>query len=171
MKTRVKVEGLKEIQAALQELPKATAKNIMKRVLLKRAEPIVQAAKQNVPVLSGELRDSIVASTKSTGGSAGKKAFAQAMASGATSKQAGAAAREANRATSGSIFVYIGPSKLGYYGMFQEFGTKDIPPQPWLRPAWDQNKDGVLTGIASDMWVEIEKAVERRAKKLARAGK
>jgi HK97 gp10 family phage protein len=170
MSVRVKVEGLREIEAALKELPKATAKNIMRRVLIARAQPIADAMRRNAPKDSGQLRDSIAVSTRSTGGSAGKQAFAATMAAGGTRKEAGAAAREANRATSGSVFVYVGATAAGFYGSFAEFGTSRQPPEPWIRPAWDAEKDNLLPGIGADMWAEIKKAIERRSRKLAKQG-
>src|SRR5688572_21530195 len=118
MKTTVKVEGLRDIQAALHELPKATATNVMRRVLTKRAEPIAEAARRNAPHRSGNLRDSIRVSTRSTGGDAGKRAFRDVMQAGGSKGQARQALRDANRATSGSILVYIGPAAGAFYGMF-----------------------------------------------------
>ena len=51
----------------------------------------------------------------------------------------------------------------------QEFGTKDQPPQPFMRPAWDAEKRGVLEGIKDDLWAEIKKAAARLAKKALKA--
>jgi hypothetical protein len=79
MKVIVKVEGLREIKDALDELPKATAKNIMLRVLQARAEPIADAVRQLVPVDQGALKRSIRVLARKTGGDAGKAAFAEAM--------------------------------------------------------------------------------------------
>jgi hypothetical protein len=47
------VEGLKELQHALQELPKATGKNVLQRTLMKAAKPIEAAAQARVPVATG----------------------------------------------------------------------------------------------------------------------
>jgi len=62
----VKVEGLQEIQEALRRLPDATAKNVMKRVLLARAQPVAEAARNLVPVFEGHLKNSIGVSTRLT---------------------------------------------------------------------------------------------------------
>ena len=64
MSITVSVSGLKELDQALGELPKATARNVLKRTLAKAAEPIVAEAKQHAPVATGRLRDSIIASTR-----------------------------------------------------------------------------------------------------------
>jgi HK97 gp10 family phage protein len=166
---KIKIDGLKELEAALKELPKATAKNVLKRVLLKRAQPIVDAARQKAPVRTGKLRDSIVAQAR--GGSAGKEAFAAAMRGGASRTEAGQAAREANRAAGGTVEILIGPTKDAFYAHMIEFGTEHSGPEPFMRPAWDGNKGQVLVGLKDDMWTEVEKTVARRAKKLAKAKK
>ena len=67
----------------------------------------------------------------------------------------------------------MGPSGVGGkeappQGIWQEFGTVNQPPQPFMRPAWDGGKDALLDGIADDLWAEISKAAARQAKKAAR---
>jgi hypothetical protein len=93
----LKIEGLRELDAALGQFSKATARGVLHRALKKAAVPIRDQARQDAPVDTGELRDSIVIRTQSTGGSAGKAAFAAAMRSGSSKAEAAAAARAANR--------------------------------------------------------------------------
>lgn len=154
---RVKVEGLKEVRAALMELPKATAKNVMRRVLKKRAAPIVEAARRRVPVDQGDLRESIVASTRLTRRQRGKH------------KKDGP----------NDVEIFIGPDsrpqahwvEFGTEGRKQRKTGKDVGRvimEPYMRPAWDAERMGVLDGIREDMWEEIEKAVSRRARKAAK---
>ena len=64
MSITVKVEGLSELKAAIEQLPKAIGKSVMRKVLMARTKTIAAAAKSLAPVNSGELRDSIIASTK-----------------------------------------------------------------------------------------------------------
>src|SRR4030095_8780355 len=105
MKTIVKVEGLKELEDALKELPKATGKNCVRRALTKAAEPMVETAQAMAPhraVRGGTLKRSIVAGkVKFSSGNAGKAAFAAAMKAGSSRAEAGAAAHEANAAAGG----------------------------------------------------------------------
>jgi HK97 gp10 family phage protein len=166
---KIKIEGLKEIQAALQDLSKATARNVVKRVLLKRAQPIVEAARTRAPVRTGRVRDSIIAQAR--GGNAGKAAFAEAMRGGASRAEAGRAAREANRAAGSIVEVVIGPHDGAFYASLVEFGTAHSSPKPFLRPAWDAGKIQVLDGVGDDMWAEIQKALARQARRQAKAAK
>ena len=147
IKTKVKVEGLKELTKAFRELPRATGKNVIKRVLTKRAQPIERAAAAGAPKRTGKLKRSIAVSTK-------------------LSRRQRSAARQGKS----YVEIYIGPGQ-DPQAIMQEFGTFKDKPQPFMRPAWDQNKGVLLSGLKQDLWVEIERAVARLAKKKVRAKK
>lgn len=169
MKPTIKIEGLRELDAALGQLPKATARNVLRRTLKKAGEPTAERARQLVPVNQGHLKRSITVSTKKpVGHGAGRQAFAAAMRAGATKAAAGAAARAANR-TSADAFAeaFIGPGRYPHAHMV-EFGTEKMAPQPYLRPAWDATKMKVLDIIKSELGSEISKAAKRLARKAAR---
>lgn len=44
-----------------------------------------------------------------------------------------------------------------------------MPPQPFMRPAWDENKNAVLDSLAASLRDEIAKTVARANKKAAKA--
>lgn len=168
---KVKIEGLKELEEALKELPKATGKNVIRRALSNAADPFVNQAKALAPVRKGHLQRGI---TKSrvvlTKGDAGKKAFAEAMASGASRKEAGAAAHAANAEAGGDVtsgVIVIGPGRHPQ-AIFQEFGTAHHAPRPYMRPAWEENKMPAIENIREELWSEIKKAADRIARKAAR---
>lgn len=146
MSIKVKVTGLREVEKALANLPKATAKNVVRRVLKTRAQPIAEAARNLAPVDEGDLQKSITVGTKLSKAQRGKH----------------------RKRTPGTVEMFIGagPNPQAH---LQEFGTKDMPPQPFMRPAWDGGKETLLAGIKDDLWTEIEKAVGRLAKKAAKA--
>jgi HK97 gp10 family phage protein len=147
MSAKVRIEGLKEVQTALRALPNSTAKGIMRRILKKRGEPIAQAARDKVPVDQGDLKDSITVSTKLS----------------KTQK------KKHRKPDKNDVEVYIGP---GVYpsAHLQEFGSRIHGAKPFMRPAWDANKTGVLEGIREDLWTEINKTVARAAKRAAKKG-
>jgi HK97 gp10 family phage protein len=142
MSVKVKIEGLKQLQDALRQLPDSTAKSVLRRVGKKRLKPVADKARSYAPKDQGELRDSIAVGTK-------------------LSKRQRRRHRKADR-NDIEIFVGAGPHPQAH---LQEFGTKDAPPQPFMRPAWDSEKRGVLTGIKADLWSEIKKAADRLARK------
>jgi hypothetical protein len=150
----VSVEGLREVDAALGELPKATGRNVMRRVALARLEPIAEEARRLAPdnpdTGVNDLKESIAVSTKLAG-----------------------YARRLNRRSKSEAEAHMGPAGRGGtkappQGTQQEFGNKNHGPQPFMRPAWDGGQEALLDGIAADLWAEIEKAAARLAKKAAR---
>lgn len=142
----VKIEGLRELDRALGELPKATARNVLRRVLRKAAEPVERAMESRAPQRTGDLERSIITGTR------------------LTSRQA----RDARKEGKHFAEVHVGTSDPA--GMFQEFGTFKEPAQPWATPAWEATKDDALKAIGTELGTEIEKAAARLARKRAKAG-
>lgn len=166
---RVSVDGLRELDKALSELPKATARNVLKRTLVKAGTPIAEHAKRLAPVDTGKLKDSIKVSPR-LGTTAGKAEFAAAMRAGLGQQAAVGAMRDARRAAKGAgsfAEVYIGPDRRPQ-GVLQEFGTSHHPPQPFMRPAWDAEQDRALDIIKSELGSEIMSAAKRLAARAAK---
>lgn len=150
MKVTVKVEGLREVKAALRELPDATAKNVLRRVGRKRMKPVADRARDLAREDEGDLKASIRVGSK-------------------LSRRQRRAHRKVDR---DDIEVHAGPGPLPQ-AITEEFGTEDQAPHPSMRPAWDAEKGGVLAGIKDDLWTEIRKSADRLARKAAKlkAGK
>lgn len=144
MANRVRIDGLRELEAALANLPKATGKNVLRRVLKKAAEPIAADAEANAPRGTGHLVRDV------------------AVASRLTKRQAGLARKEGKS----DVEVHIGVRDPA--GVQNEYGNINHGPQPFMRPAWDANKDAALRSISDDLGTEIEKAAARLARKAAR---
>lgn len=143
---RVHVEGLRELERALAELPKATGKAVLRRVAKAALEPVDKDWRARAPVKEGHLN---------TSGGVGTKL---------TRRQAKLARKE----TKSSIEMYAGPNDPA--AIQDEFGNVHQAAQPFLRPAWDANKAGVLDHVAGELGNEIERAATRLAKKRAKAG-
>lgn len=164
----VSTSGFKALEAALAELPKATARNVLKRTMIKAAEPIRSRAEELAPRDTGNLKKSIIASTRlknKVGNAAYSAAIWAGLGKGAA-LQAMRAARRANKASFAEL--YIGPVVPdAFYAHFLEFGTQKAPAQPFLRPAWDARKDDALSIMRSELGNEIIAAARRigRSKK------
>lgn len=146
--TSFKFEGGKELEAALFDLGKATAKNVARRVLRKAADPIVTKARMLAPKDEGDLEKSIKAG-----------------------RAIGRFQRAGNRGDEVSVFVGIDESidrRLRIYAGVQERGNDNNRPQPYMRPAWDAEKYKSVDRIAPELWDEISKAAARAAKKAGR---
>lgn len=177
VKTRVKLEGFKELEKALSELPKATAKNTLNRALMKMAEPIRDAAQANAPVAAvngGKLRDGIVISKKSKASGSIRGEIAGLIKKGMERTEAVSKAKS-NRAARGGektfAQIFVGAASNIREAIPQEFGTENNAPQPYMRPAWDSKKDGALETAKGILWTEIDKAAARLARKKARASR
>ena len=138
-----KVEGLRELERALAELPKATAKNTLKRTLKLAAQPIADHAQRLAPRDTGGLADGIMVTTKKP---------------------------KRHKPKSGRAFaeIYIGPKARSVNAVPQEFGTVNHPAQPFMRPAWDSEQMNALDIIKNELGDQITKAAARLAKKAAR---
>lgn len=138
-----KLEGLAELDEALTELPKATARAVLVRVLKAEGTPIKDAGETLAPKDKGGLKASYTVGQKLS-------------------------RRQKNRNKKESMVeVYIGPGPAAK-GVQTEFGNAHQAAQPHLRPAFDGNVMRVLTGIKDRLAEEIEKTRARIAKKAER---
>lgn len=141
-----RLEGLEQAVANLSELPKATARAVLRRVLKKNAESVADVAARLAPHRSGRLAYSITVSFKLT--------------------------RRHRRDKVNEVEAYIGPGAgLGTlnYASFDEFGTIDTPAFAFMRGAWDAKRSDVLAGITNDLKEEVDKTAARLARRRARA--
>lgn len=144
MAETIRIDGLRELEHALKQLPKATGKSVLRRILKKRAKPIADDAKALVPRDEGDLQESIGVSTK-------------------LSKRQAKLHRKQGR---DAVEVFVGAGALPQAHLV-EFGSEHNQPKPYMRPAWDANKSSVLDDIGKDLGKEIQKAAIRLAKRKA----
>lgn len=169
MKNSVKISGLRELDAALAQFKKSTARGVLNRALKKAAVPIRDQAKTDAPVDTGELRDSINIRVKGTGGSAGKAAFAAAMRAGASRSEAAKAAREANRAAgSQPMSATVSIAADAPHAVFAEFGARGKPGNAFLSTALTGRADDALALVKTELGTEIQKTAKRVAARAAK---
>lgn len=174
MKTVVQIHGLKELDASLGQLTKATGRNVLRRVLIKAGQPIADAARAIVQRDTGELYDSITVSSRIKN-STGNAEYHAVMQDGGSKAEAGAALRAAraeSRGTGSFAEVQVGPAQArtkqdAIKRIVVEFGSVDQPPHPYMRPAWEAEKDHALEIIKRDLRGEIDKAAKRAARRAA----
>jgi HK97 gp10 family phage protein len=165
MRATVRVDGLRELDAALGKLSKSTGRRTLLKVLTRAGEPMAEAARRMAPddpeTGSPDLKTSIAVSPKLRNPT-GKAEYAAVMRAGGSKGEAVAALRGA-KAQDSFAEVHVGPGRGGAHGVLQEFGTTHHAPQPFMRPAWDQHKGEALEIIKRDLGDEIEKAARRAA--------
>lgn len=177
----VTVEGWEELKKALEQVSKRTGQAVQRRVLMKRAKPIVAEAKRLAPEYSGTdkrvpvgyLKNSIQASTKRPKGykTEAQRAFATTLKQTGSQSEARAAAKAEGSAP---VVVFIGPAGgpgRKHLDWWMEFGTSRSRAQPYLRPAMDLLRGATINGIGADMMKEIEDTANRAAKKRAKSSR
>ena len=159
------ISGLRELDRALAELPKATARNVLRRTLVKAGAPIAAKARDLVPVDQGDLKASIAVSAR-VKNRVGNAEFAAALRAGLGKGAAVQAMRDARRGANGSFAeMYVGPAvPEGFYGHLVEFGTSRTPAQPFMRPAWDGEQQAALDIVKAELGNEIILAARRVAR-------
>lgn len=152
MKTTVRVDGLRELDAALgalaAEYGKASGKAVMRRVADKALQPMAETARHLAPddptTQGNDLKASITVGGK------------------LTKRQAAMARKDQDKAT---VTRYVGTADPA--GVPQEFGTVNHGPQPFLRPAFAQDARGAIDIVAKELGPEIERTAARLAKRRA----
>lgn len=175
---RVRIDGLKELDAALGELSKGAARGVLRRTLIKAGEPMRAEAERLAPRDTGKLSRSVKIAAR-IDNRAGKREFGQVLKAGGTRAQATQALRDARRAQGvGASFAeaFMGPAKGSkrdaIKAIVQEFGSVKQDQQPYMRPAFDGKAHEVLGGIKSILTDEIAKAAARaKARALKKAAK
>lgn len=152
MKTTVRVDGLRELDAALGQLPKAAARGVLRRVGIRALQPMAEAARQMAPddpdTQGNDLKASITVGTR------------------LNKRQARLARREARKHGKSFVEVYMGTDDPA--GVQQEFGNAHHGPQSFMRPAFQSHARGAIDIVARDLGDEIDRTVARAAKRAAK---
>ena len=153
-----KIEGFRELDRALaNDLPKATARNVLNRTAEKSME--------RIKIRMGELAPYDPEDRDGDGKHLNQTMRTQRV----TAKRSRGQARF-DRST--GVAVMTGPAPEGRRARanagWQEDGTVEMTPNPYARPAADSEGEAVIREVKSVLTQEIDKAKARIAKKLAR---
>lgn len=150
MTVQVDVKGLKELEQALMELPRSTAKGTVRRAAKKALQPMADKAASIAPddpaTGSEDLHRSIEVSHRTTW--------------------------KAQKAGRDEVKMFMGPNpkKMKRYAsaLVNEFGSFKMSAQPYMRPAWDAEAMPTLDRLKDALWAEVKKSVARRRKRIAK---
>lgn len=131
MKASFHVAGGSLLARGLAGLPERVSKTVQRQALRAAAEPMRDAMAKLAPQEPGkpDLRDSMTISN----------------------------ARGGEHIFDEEVAVAVGPSRAGFYGIFQEFGTIHHGAQPFARPAFDQNVRKALDILSKFLWAALAK--------------
>lgn len=147
------IHGADTLAANLRALPRSLATATLRRALLKAAEPMRAEAARLLPSDAPWRGEYIVAGYRLT-------------------KRQAANARKSSRT---EVFVYVGVKPKRHLHLI-EFGTGPrytrsggfrgrMPPNPYMRPAFDSTAELVLEDFGEMLGREIIKTAERLAKR------
>jgi HK97 gp10 family phage protein len=160
MSADLKVKGLRDLEQMLLDLRGPQASRAIRAAMLKAAEPIVSAAKANVPTRSGALRESItrwfvVDGKESVLGidlpSMGGK-FRVTVGPSTKARTAVALHNLAYRRRRSGIF----------YGHFLEFGTRFRGRHQFLAPAIQSTSAEAIDIFTKTLRASLERIAKRR---------
>lgn len=143
------LEGVKELDQMLQDLPRAMGKNVLRNALKKAAAPILAEAQQNVPRKTGKLAKSLAISTNLKRSQRGER-------------------------LPGAVEVFVGATAP--HAHLVEFGTGprhttggrekgQMPANPFFRRAWEATKGKALEILLTELREQLLKSVRRLRKK------
>lgn len=135
----VKFEGGAQLAANLAALPTSVSKQVQRAVLVEAAEPMVAVMRRLAPRAPGapDIADNIEIGNPSQ--------------------------RKDEFGDDKAMTVSVGPIKGFFYGYYQEWGTVYHGAQPFMRPAFDQNKDRSLWIIRTRTWEHVQSWVLSRS--------
>lgn len=164
--------GASDLEAALRGLgTDQNIRRVLKRAVLEALEPVAKAARARAPVSAGPVKTR-------KGRTVDPGTYREGIDVGVTlsRRQKGSSTVAAPGPTTAVAFV--GPKPSGP-GVLEEFGTSErhwrtgkstgfAPAHPHMRPAWEENKTGVLDLLGRILWVEIEATAKRLARRQAK---
>lgn len=137
----VKVDGLRELGERMKGLKEDVNNRIARAATAAGAVVIRNAAQQKVPVDTGNLKKNIIVKRLPKGESSLTSEHIVTVRQGKlTKKQKDKGLQDA------------------YYGKFVEYGTAKMPARPYMRPAFDQNKENAVQAIKDRIEKRLNKA-------------
>jgi HK97 gp10 family phage protein len=157
----IRLVGAKELQAALDALEKKTVTKFSRTAVREGAKVVQRAAKAKAPKRSGKLRRSIRVRAKKNK-KKGEVAFLVTSGAGDNVFKGetwyGAAVEFGHK---------VGKRPSGVRGAISKFlgdNRKQVPPHPFLAPAFQAAADAAASAITAKLW-ELIKAEAEGAKK------
>jgi len=165
-------EGASDLEQALRGLgTDQNIRRVLKRAAIAAMEPVAKDARAHAPRSRGPVK------TRS-GRSIDPGTYAESIDVGVTLSRRQKGTSQVKPAGPDTAVAFVGPKPNGP-GVLEEFGTAQrhwhsgkstgfAPAHPHMRPAWENNKFGVLDLLGKMLWVEIEATAKRLARRQAK---
>lgn len=148
---RVKVEGLQQLERALVAMGPVPARRVGRKALREGAAHFLERAEDLAPELRGQLKASLGIGRRLTRRQA---ALHRRM------------TRESRRKSFVEMFVGAGGVPHAH---LREWGSDEGAPSPFMRPAFDGEKEAALRTITRVLRQEVVRELNREARRAARA--
>jgi len=155
MVQRVEVVGLRELNKRLLALPKYIGDKPLKMALRKVGRVVQGTAKSRVRKRTGALADNIIVAQVRK---LPPTEVAVQVTIRAKAKKYKDNARNRRSGKVGTEYANVGPL---FYARFLEFGTSRMPPYPFLRPAFEQDKTALPEMLRTELAVAIDRYVAK----------
>jgi len=161
------VRGLEDLLRRLDQVPLALSRQVARDALEEAGEVIQAAAEASAPRRSGDLADDIIVKVQVSGDFRQNRVLVGPgyPGPGLKTRKRGKYAGKQDSTTSPGVyarFVEGGHGMAGYSwasrfgsakqrrrtGREIEFGSRDVPPHPWLKPAFDSSADAAVQVLA-----------------------
>lgn len=144
---QIEMQGLRELEKALLDLPKRLERRVLNSALMSGARLMVRDAKQRVPVATGELRRNI-------------RARPDRPRDGHTATVI-VGVRKLSKAQLFKLRKKRINTSDPFYWRFVEFGTSRMAARPFLRPAFESQKVGAVAVIKDALRERIDKEAQK----------
>lgn len=158
MTVSIEIKGLKELQKALEQLPKEIQARPLRSAVSAGAKVIMDEAIARAPEGdTGNLKDSIYRYRSRKQSATGKETFLVGVRKGKGTY--GDTRRNRRLGIVGKKYITQGKA---FYWRFIEFGTRFIQAKPFMRPAYESKK----LEAAETIKERLKKAIDTQARKL-----
>lgn len=158
------MKGLTEVLHRLDQVPLVLSREVARDALQEAGEIVHSAAEASAPRRSGELAEDIIVQVRISSDFRSNRVLigpGYPGPAGLRTRKRGKYAGRQDTTTSPGVygkFVETGHGMPGHSwksrfgsakqrrrtGREIEFGTQDVPPHPWLKPAFDSSKDAAV---------------------------
>lgn len=154
----IKVRGIESVMAQLREVDAELGQAALVKAGRAAFKKVAESAKQRAPVDTGALREAItIRAGKPKKGTTVAVVGLAVSTSAGRSKQAAMAAAMFNEGQSKKDR----PARRWH---FAELGTANQAAHPFLRPALDENAQGVVDDLGKELRKKIAAALKKKAK-------
>lgn len=156
----MRIEGLQELAAAMRELPQRVGRNALRAAVNAGASVIKKEATARAPKDTGALKANLYQKQIREKSGDMQQTFYVGVRKGVAKYANNAANKRSGKA--GKAYKDDGTT---FYWKFLEFGTSKMQARPFMRPAFELQKEQAVKAIAAKLDERIQKFATELAKK------